>query len=626
MYYMGYEGEKLMKWIYSKKLNLLSTHITLLLITCIAMLFSTIHTFHSEEEFADTSIVKDIIYEQSDMIYQFCIEPNSNNIKYKDFETIFANTNFLDPNYQFIIRTNNNSYQSISDNIMENYSYSCVNTEVFSVYDSHNDTNVTIYIESYISTEHHSYGKIYKAYDKFNIIDTNFAYIVGIFIILILLLISNVIYLLIGKDTSTTILKKINNIYYELPLLFLLILVEINSNNNFIQFTFTNYLGIFIKIYLLIVSIYIIAGTTLIRCINKTFIKKCFSVQLLIKLSKFAKEIFTNLNYKLRAIVILLLAIILDGIIIGFTLFEGDFNWALWLAIKIIETFLLLHYFSNICKLNAATKAMQSGSSDIKIDTRHMYGVIRENAEYINNLYAGFSKAVEEKIKSEQLKTELITNVSHDIKTPLTSIINYVDLMKKEKIDNKKAVEYLDILDKHSKRLKTLTENVIEASKAATGNIQVNIGEVNINEMISQALGEYESKFNENNLNAIYTPLDGINIVQADGNLLWRVIDNLFSNVYKYSMENTRVYIDVTEDNDYICVVVKNISKYQLNISSDELMQRFVRGDEARSTSGNGLGLSISHSLMDLQKGRLDININGDLFTSQMYIHKGSKA
>ncbi|MBE5925959.1 MAG: HAMP domain-containing histidine kinase [Lachnospiraceae bacterium] len=613
-----------MSLIFNKKIRMIIFSTTLLLLSCIIMILAMIHTFHNEEEFENTTIVKDIVTEQTDMIYEFCIKNNIRGIKYRSFEEIFGNTNFLDSNYQFIIRTSKNAYQSTSDNILEKYDYLCSGTEMYIVYDSFNEDYVTIYVESYISTKHSSHGKIYKAYDKFKTIDSNFAYIAAAFVILICLLIINVVYLLISRrNTSNSILSKINNIYYEFPVAFMLILIEVNSRNNFIQFSFTNYFGIFIKILLLLISIYVLSYTTFARGANKTFTKSFLIIQIAIKLVKFIKYICGNLNHKLRASIILLFSIALEAFSVLCIYYDRDACWLLWSCIKIIEAALLLHYFSNICKLNAYTEKMQSGISDIKIDTKYMYGVVRENADYINNLYTGFSKAVEEQIKSEQLKTELITNVSHDLKTPLTSIINYVDLMKKENLDNEKAVEYLEILDKHSKRLKTLTENVIEASKAATGNMEVNVGKVNIDEMLSQALGEYESKFNENNLTAIYTPLEKNNVVQADGNLLWRVIDNIFSNVYKYSMENTRVYIDVTESDNNINVVIKNISKYQLNIPSDELMQRFVRGDASRSASGNGLGLSISHSLMKLQNGKLEININGDLFTSHIYINKG---
>lgn len=616
------------KFINNKKLRVISFGITVLIFTSILMLLNTIHTFHSEEEFTDTETLQEIISEQTYKIYEYCIAPNTFNIKYRSYEEIFGDTYFLDPNYQFIIRTSKNSYQSISDSVMEKYSYSCAGTEVYYVYDSFNNADVTIYIESYISTSHHSYGKIFNCYKKFNAIETHFNIIVGIFVVLVLLFVLNIIYLIMSKSEkdNSSFLYKINDIYYEIPFVLMLILIETSDYIDFMQFTFTNYFGIFIKLYLLVFSIVILVNTTFVRFINRTFVKTCFVIQFSLKLGKFIREILANLNHKLRAPIILVLSIVLEGILIECTFYIDELWRIVWLAVKIAQAILLLQYFSNICKLNSAARDMQSGASEVKIDTRHMYGVVRENAEYINNIYEGFNKAIDEKIKSEQLKTELITNVSHDLKTPLTSIINYVDLMKKEKLDNKKAVEYLEILDKHSKRLKTLTENVIEASKAATGNIKVNLGEVNINEIISQALGEYESKFKESNLTAIYTPLDSDSIVQADGNLLWRVIDNLFSNVYKYSMENTRVYIDITESNGYINVVVKNISKYQLNISSEELMQRFVRGDESRSTSGNGLGLSISQSLMSLQKGKLEININGDLFTSHIYINKGSRA
>jgi signal transduction histidine kinase len=194
--------------------------------------------------------------------------------------------------------------------------------------------------------------------------------------------------------------------------------------------------------------------------------------------------------------------------------------------------------------------------------------------------------------------------------------------MKKEKIENEKVQEYLKVVDKQSLRLNKLTEDVIEASKAATGNINVELSSLNLSEMLAQSLGEYENKFKEKELDIVYSEQTLPVSVMADGRLLWRVIENLFSNVYKYAMEGTRLYIDIDNDEEYVKIIMKNVSKYQLNISSDELMQRFVRGDSSRSTSGNGLGLSIAESLTKLQGGTLDIQIIGDSFIAVLNLRK----
>ncbi len=221
---------------------------------------------------------------------------------------------------------------------------------------------------------------------------------------------------------------------------------------------------------------------------------------------------------------------------------------------------------------------------------------------------------LKEALKSERLKTELITNVSHDIKTPLTSIINYVDLLKKENIQDEKIREYIDIIDIKSQRLKKLTEDVVEASKVSSGNIKLNIEEINIKELINQTIGEFKDKFEEKNLK-IETKLPNEEIkIKADSRYMYRIIENLFSNITKYALEDSRVYIDVINKKGKIEISIKNISKAKLNISSDELMQRFVRGDKSRYTDGSGLGLSIAKSLTELQNGKFDIIIDGDLF------------
>ena len=212
------------------------------------------------------------------------------------------------------------------------------------------------------------------------------------------------------------------------------------------------------------------------------------------------------------------------------------------------------------------------------------------------------------------MKTELITNVSHDIKTPLTSIINYVDLLKIEQIESPKAKEYLEVLDSKSQRLKKLIEDLVEASKASSGNLKLNMERINLVELIKQTTGEFEDKFNEKNLNIEINSSDDNIYIEADNRYMYRVIENLFSNISKYALEGSRVYIDVTKKENEARIEIKNISKDKLNITPDELMQRFVRGDKSRTTEGSGLGLSISKSLTELQNGKFNVIIDGDLF------------
>ena len=221
-------------------------------------------------------------------------------------------------------------------------------------------------------------------------------------------------------------------------------------------------------------------------------------------------------------------------------------------------------------------------------------------------------------MKSERLKAELITNVSHDIKTPLTSIINYVDLLKNENIDNEKAKEYIGILDNKANRLKKLTEDLVEASKVSTGNISLNMEKINIVELIKQAIGEFEDKFQKKGLDVIINCLKNEIYIMADSRYMYRIIENLFSNISKYALENSRVYIDLYTIEQEARIEIKNISKEKLNISSEELMQRFVRGDTSRTTEGSGLGISIAQNLTELQHGKFDLILDGDLFKVEM--------
>ena len=280
--------------------------------------------------------------------------------------------------------------------------------------------------------------------------------------------------------------------------------------------------------------------------------------------------------------------------------------WCYYKIMKEVDKFKQIH---------DATEKIYKGDTNIKLDESLYTGVLKELAVYINDIAGGFSNAIKESLKSERLKTELITNVSHDIKTPLTSIINYVDLLKQENIQNEKAKEYIEVLDNKSQRLKKLIEDLVEASKASSGNIKINKEVLNVKELLNQVTGEFEDKFNGRGLNIISKLLEETIYIKADSRYLYRVLENTYSNVAKYAEENTRVYIDcILEEENTVAIYVKNISKDELNISADELMQRFVRGDKSRYTEGSGLGLSIAKSLTELQDGTFNIYLDGDLF------------
>ena len=265
-------------------------------------------------------------------------------------------------------------------------------------------------------------------------------------------------------------------------------------------------------------------------------------------------------------------------------------------------------------RLQKGGEALAAGDLSYHVDTKHMYYDLKQHGEDLNSIAKGMAIAVEDRMKSERMKTELITNVSHDIKTPLTSIINYADLISKEKGLNKKAKEYAEVLVKQSERLKRLLEDLVEASKASTGNLEVEMVPCDASMFISQSEGEYADRFENAKLTLITEKPDHEVMIMADGRRMWRIFDNLMNNICKYALAGTRVYLSLKEEGDRALITFKNTSRDELNISEEELMERFTRGDASRNTEGNGLGLSIARSLCELQNGKMDLSIDGDLF------------
>lgn len=254
------------------------------------------------------------------------------------------------------------------------------------------------------------------------------------------------------------------------------------------------------------------------------------------------------------------------------------------------------------------------GDTSYQMSLDGLNGKELEVAKMLNSIGTGLERALQEQLKSERLKADLITNVSHDIKTPLTSIINYVDLIKRENIQNDKIQGYLDVLEQKSQRLKTLTEDLVEASKVSSGNVKLEIGKIDLVEMIWQTNGEFEEKFAMRHLELVASLPNEAIIIEADGRHLWRVLENLYNNAFKYAMERSRVYTEVIRDDGMVSFTIKNVSESPLNINPDELTERFVRGDVSRTTEGSGLGLSIAKSLTELQGGSFEIVIDGDLY------------
>jgi len=292
---------------------------------------------------------------------------------------------------------------------------------------------------------------------------------------------------------------------------------------------------------------------------------------------------------------------------------------AVWILIQLCALVILMAICHQLILIFKYGKSISDGRSDEKIDLSQLYCDFRTHGENLSSISKGIEVAVNERMKSEHMRTELITNVSHDIKTPLTSIINYVDLLSREPITDKTQLEYIDVITRQAAKLRKLTEDIVEASKASSGAINIEIMPTDLTELITQCAGEYEERFEKANLiPVIDLPQEKI-IIDADGRLLWRVLDNLFGNVCKYSLEGTRVYISLSKNiSGEVSIIIRNISRDQLNISADELSERFVRGDVSRNTEGSGLGLSIAKSLTALMDGELIVSIDGDLFRCEI--------
>ena len=440
-----------------------------------------------------------------------------------------------------------------------------------------------------------------------------------------------IIYLLITighKDDEKTIeLNDFDKIPLEIILIvavFLIVLPFIilsqydRINNAMLSLGITAYIDVYI------VSA-VVLHTMIKRIKSKTFLKSSIIGQVLIWWIKIFKKILNKIQKVWNTITYS--ASVTSKVIIGIGIFA--FIWLVIIAMFSDNKMLPLIIIALICfmlykiikiikeysQIENKLKDVYNGNNQTELKEEDFSMVFKSSVKYLNNISNGLENAVQERMKSERMKAELITNVSHDIKTPLTSIINYVDLLKKEDIANEKANEYINILDNKSQRLKKLTEDLIEASKVSTGNVSLNLEKINIVELIKQAIGEFEDKFQNKNLQIIVNCNENEININADSRYMYRIVENLFSNIYKYALENSRVYIDISiVDGTNVVIEMKNISKDKLNISADELMQRFVRGDRSRNTEGSGLGISIAQNLTELQNGTFELKLDGDLF------------
>lgn len=365
-------------------------------------------------------------------------------------------------------------------------------------------------------------------------------------------------------------------------------------------------------------------GTVAVRIKAKTFWKntlicraKDFVIKTIAKLALWTAE-----NVPLAVILGISLPIIaVISILEAAFIQDGSEALAFFFVLgRLAEIALALYLIWGYSKLRSGAKRIAAGKTDQAVDEERLFGSYRLFARDLNGVGQSIQLAVDERMKSERTKTALITNVSHDIKTPLTSIINYVDLLKKEDATEDDKKEYLEILSKQSERLKKLIQDLIDASKASAGAMEVELAETDLCTMAKQVAGEYQDKYEKAGLNMVMKNMDEAYMVKADNNLLWRVMDNLFNNTLKYGMPGTRVYLECGQKDSEAFFSIINVSKDELGISEEELMERFVRGDVSRNTEGSGLGLSIARSLMELMGGKLSIKIDGDSFKAVISI------
>ena len=368
--------------------------------------------------------------------------------------------------------------------------------------------------------------------------------------------------------------------------------------------------------------ILLVITTFAARCKKQGWMKNCLIFRFFSWLDRLLHHPISRLVQVLRSLPLVWKTVLFCGCVIAveaLCLYQLFWDGSVLpiVLLNVAVTLVLLSSSVNLKKLQQACRAIANGDMEHRVDTSHMFLDFRAQGEDLNRIGSGIAVAVEEKLKSERFKTELITNVSHDLKTPLTSIVNYVDLLSKLDLPQD-ARAYVEVLRRQSARLKKLTEDLVEASKASTGNLSVEITTVMLGELVSQVTGEYEDRFQKAGLHPVLQLPEEKIPALGDGRYLWRIMDNLFSNVCKYALSGTRVYIDATILDGHAIIDVKNISRDRLNVSADALMERFVRGDSSRNTEGSGLGLSIAKSLAELMGGQLSLTVDGDLFKAEM--------
>lgn len=454
-------------------------------------------------------------------------------------------------------------------------------------------------------------------FDNFKNNYKNVLIAIGISIILAILAL---IYLRIYRrnwNGKKSVLEKIfNKLWIEmqgiliLPLMIFILILSVELiSKSFSNWDIGILLGVCIiaEYYILVFAYNSIIVPMREKGIKEVIVRK----SILYKIFMISKETFIVRSIGFKIIGFLILTFIF---IISLILINEAFIFLLYaLAYMVFVIAYIIKFGGYLNKIIIGSSNIANGDLNYVIEEKGR-GALKNLAHNINNIKSGLKEALVKEMKSERMKTELITNVSHDLKTPLTSIINYVNIIKNEDLSEEERKEYIEILDRKSQRLKILIEDLFEASKAASGEVELNIEKVDIVSLLKQALAEFDERIKASSLDfKIKLPEEKIYIM-VDGKKTWRVLENQIINILKYSLENTRVYIDLEDFKDKVIITMKNISAFELDLNEEEILERFKRGDQSRNTEGSGLGLAISKSLTELQGGSFKINIDGDLF------------
>lgn len=569
---------------------------------------------------SDTAV--ESYYEDKNIMYNIENEHTgeiTSNFNNEEYVASYSNSEFI---YRYVNSLDGSIYDDDEVNYNHEYGYYYHYATNIEVYRTVNKVNFTIYIPRKMEFT-----------DRFFLVDKliNIGYdnrYTFIFLAVISLALCIVIYsylfISVGHRSDTNDIKvaPFNNIPADIlsTIVFFAFFCGVSLLTELYGLVMTIALGVCVLVALYFVALWYLMSVT-VQAKSKTLFNHTFLYWMFKKLKKIGglvKHIFKNLATVYKVVLVIAVFWVFTLIFMGLNAYENDNLIIGFIAIAAIASIVIVLAAIAFQRVKVGGEKIVNGDLENKIDTSYMFGDIKDFAESLNNINQGLQNAIDDKMRSERFKTELITNVSHDIKTPLTSIVNYVDLIKKENCDNQKINQYIEVLDRQSNRLKKLIEDLVEASKASTGNLSVELTKCNLSVLINQAVGEFSEKLEAKNLQIVQSIENQELYIMADGRRLWRVFDNLLNNICKYAMSGTRVYIDLICENNKAIITFRNISEQPINLSSEELTERFVRGDRSRNTEGSGLGLSIAKSLTELQNGYFEISTDGDLFKAKL--------